>query len=380
MEMPFKHAIVLTLCLPVFYQLFGQTDPRIPTPGPASHASSRLQTTDSGSAQTRILGEVVEIDATTGRLIIKNEGEKRICLLSNEKTEFLRVPPGDQSLERAVRISLVEIQPGDLVYARGRLDARGLTALVQRVVVMLKADIQKKQHTEREEWRLRGIVGVITSLDPQARTMTLLVGRQRSVVISQKDIVRYRRYSQDSVSFDEAKPGTFDELRVGDQLRAMGERSTDGSRFLAEQVVSGSFKTVGAVVTAVARERKEIEATVLGTRQPVTVAVAKNSILRRIPPEQAVIMAQSNQKGDATENQDRIDRLPIISLDEIKPGDVIAISATNGPDPSRITAIVLLTGIDAVLSALQRRSAPSRQVSQSTGLPPGVLEFRIGQP
>ena len=39
-------------------------------------------------------------------------------------------------------------------------------------------------------------------------------------------------------------PSSFAELQVGDQLRVLGDRTSDGAKLLAEQVVSGAFQIV----------------------------------------------------------------------------------------------------------------------------------------
>ena len=78
--------------------------------------------------------------------------------------------------------------------------------------------------------------------------------------------------------------------------------------------------------------------------------------------------------------QDMLERMPPVTLAEIKPGDVIGVSSTTGADPSRLTAITLVTGVDAILTAMARGPAGRRAPNLSTGLPAGVLDFGIGQP
>ena len=109
---------------------------------------------------------------------------------------------------------------------------------------MNKADIAKKQEAERAEWRRRGILGVVSAVNPETKEITIssrsMAGTQ-SVIIPVAEKVDMRRYAPDSIKFSDAKTGTVSEVKVGDQLRALGERSPDGSRFTAEKVVTGSF-------------------------------------------------------------------------------------------------------------------------------------------
>jgi hypothetical protein len=49
--------------------------------------------------------------------------------------------------------------------------------------------------------------------------------------------------------------------------------------------------------------------------------------------------------------QDMLERMPQLKLDELKPGDAIMLSATNGADPSSVTAINVLAGVEPLLTA-----------------------------
>ena len=42
-----------------------------------------------------------------------------------------------------------------------------------------------------------------------------------------------RRYAPNSVKFDDARPGTLDQIKAGDQLRARGTKSADGKDITA---------------------------------------------------------------------------------------------------------------------------------------------------
>ncbi len=45
-----------------------------------------------------------------------------------------------------------------------------------------------------------------------------------------------------------------------------------------------------------------------------------------------------------------LERMPALKIEELKPGDAIIISSTTGADPSRVTAIVLVAGVEPLLS------------------------------
>ena len=51
-----------------------------------------------------------------------------------------------------------------------------------------------------------------------------------------------------------------------------------------------------------------------------------------------------------------LDRTPPLKLDELKPGDALIVVSTEGADPSQITAIVLLAGVEPILAAQPKGS------------------------
>jgi hypothetical protein len=59
------------------------------------------------------------------------------------------------------------------------------------------------------------------------------------------------RYAPDSVKFSDAKPSTFEQIKVGDQMRALGTNSEDSSHFTAEKLMSGTFRNFGVTVVSV---------------------------------------------------------------------------------------------------------------------------------
>ena len=154
------------------------------------------------------------------------------------------------------------------------------------VVVMTKADIAKKQEAERAEWKRRGVLGIITALKPESKEITIssrtMAGTQ-AFIIPVSDKVEMRRYAPDSIKFADAKPAKFEDLKVGDQLRALGERNPEGTQFTAEKVVTGSFKSVAGVVTAIDTATGEVKINDLQTKQPLTIVVKQDAVLRKFP-------------------------------------------------------------------------------------------------
>jgi hypothetical protein len=46
-----------------------------------------------------------------------------------------------------------------------------------------------------------------------------------------------------------------------------------------------------------------------------------------------------------------IEKMPALTLADLKPGAAIAIASTRGADPSQVTAITILSGIEPLLTA-----------------------------
>jgi hypothetical protein len=297
------------------------------------------------------------------------------------------------------------------------------------VIVMSKADIAKKQEEERAEWRRRGILGVISALNPQSKEITITsrsMSGTQAVIIPVAEKVEMRRYAPDSIKFSDAKVSKFEELQVGDQLRALGERSPDGGRFTAEKVVTGSFQTVAGTVSQIDAATGEVQVNDLQTKKPLTIVIKQDSVLRRFPPmsELGGIMMMgggrpAGQGGGAANApapaggaaapqsqpaqgtgpsrpaggmgrpgggfniQDALERLPIISVADLKAGDTIIVSSTKGADAARLTAISLVSGADTLLNmiaARQPQQAGQSAPNPAAGLGSGGIQFGIGLP
>jgi hypothetical protein len=273
---------------------------------------------------------------------------------------------------------------------------------------MTKADIAKKQDAERSEWRRRGILGVITVLKPDTKEITIShrsMGGTQAVVIPVTDKVELRRYAPDSIKFSDAKPSSFTELKVGDQLRALGERNAEGTQFTPEKIVTGSFRMAAGAVTAVDAATGEIKINDMQTKQPLTIVIKQDAVLRKFPPmgEMGGMMVRPGGPGGqpAAGGQgaggaggpgprpggggfninDMLERLPTVTIADVKVGDTIIVSSTQGADPSRLTAISLVTGADTLLNMVAARQQAGGQGAPNPAAGLGTnINFGIGLP
>jgi hypothetical protein len=352
------------------------------------------QTTDTPLKPTIVIGEVTAVEPARIALQTK-DGSLEIAL--SDKTEYKRVSAEKPSLSTATASALSDISVGDKVAVSVIFGADKKPQPARTVYLMTKADIAQKQTKESEEWRTRGIAGRVVSIDQLANKITVeqrsLMG-STNIVVTPKENVKYLRYAPDSVKFSEAKASNLAELKPGDMMRALGDKSMDGTTFAAEEIVSGAFQTRAGKVKSVDAVKNEIVVTDLQTEKDLTIAVVPTSILKKFPEEMATRMAQfqmggqggfrpggqgsagatgqpnnaASAPGQGSPGQGRmfggggprgggidemLERFPNITPADLKVGDVIAVSSTKTARLDHITAIKLLSGVEPFLRAAQ---------------------------
>lgn len=346
-----------------------------------------------------LVGEVTA-KAASG-LTLKADDGAAVTVTLKDGASVVRAKPGAKTLAEAVAATLEEVAVGDRVLVRGDRSEDGASFAARQVVVMAKEDIARKQEAERADWRRRGVLGTVTAVDATAGTITLQVGRgvqARTLVLETSGrTVTFRRYAPDSVKFSDAKPSTLAEMKVGDELRALGDRGPDEKTFLAEQAVFGSFRLVAGSVTAVAPEKGEVTFRDEESGKKVTAVAGPDARLRRLPPEMAARLARRRQgegapgstqsarpeagvgprpewgRGSGGGGEDILERMPATTLADLKVGERILVSSTTGGDASRLTAIALVSGLEA-LSAPAPTAGRAARGPEST-LPPELMDL-----
>jgi len=123
-------------------------------------------------------------------------------------------------------------------------------------------------------------------------------------------------------------------------------------------------------VTAVNTQAGEITVKDLASKKTITIKVDAASTMRKLPENTARMLARRYAPGVVTEQPDSavpgrggrgggaggdigqmLDNLPAMPLSDLKPGDAIMVSTTQGSDPGRVTAITLLAGVEPLLTA-----------------------------
>jgi|SRR5712692_668976 len=349
-------------------------------------------------AAARPVGTIKSIAGNT--ITLTTDAGIDVSILVQEGSRLVRVAPEQKDLKDAATIQLQDLQVGDRLLVRGRLAEDGKSVLAASIIAMKKSDVAEKQAHDREEWQCHGVGGLVSSLDSATGAITITTngfGTSKTVVIHTSKDTILRRYAAGSVKFDDAKPGPLSEIKIGDQLRARGVRSTDGSELAADEIVSGSFRNIAGTISAVDVGAETISVSDLVSKKSVTIAISSDSQLRKLPPPMAqrIAMRLKGMPSDASPNapsatpptpgpgetspggggfgagrpgggggdlQQMISRMPPATLADLQKGDAVMIVATEGSAAAKITAITLLSGVEPILDA-SPKGAPSTILS-----------------
>jgi hypothetical protein len=370
----------------------------------AQQAPSQAPLTQKVGALKSISGNALILTADSGT-------DVSVTVASNAK--IVQVAPGEKDLKSATPIALTDLQVGDRVLVRGRAsdDAKTMTAV--GIIAMKSKDLEAKKAQDRDDWQKRGIGGLVSAVDPATGTITISTGSgatAKTVAIRTTKNTVLRRYAPDSVQFDDAKPAPLDQIKPGDQVRARGTKSEDGGEFAADEIVSGTFRNLAGIITAIDASAQTITLTDLISKKPVVVKITTQSQLRKIPAQMAQMIAFRLKGAGATAGaasaggaapaagtatggqrsggagasvagngapgggggrgdfQQIVNRLPASTLADFQKGDAVMVVSTQGTDAGGVTAITMLGGVEAILAA-----APAGNASQAMMLSPWSL-------
>jgi hypothetical protein len=351
-----------------------------------------------------VIGEVKALDTAANQIIVRADSGVLFTVNLSDKTQYKRMAPGAKTLDTATAITLADVGQGDRVWARWRAGSDQKTVPTPQLIVMSKADLAKKQEQDRAEWRRRGVSGIVASLNPSTKEITVssrtMAGVPQSVVIPVTDKVMFRRYPPDAIpKYSDARPSKFEEVKVNDQLRALGDKSADGTHLTAEEVVFGTFRIAGGIVTAIDMATSQVKINDLQTKKSVTIILKPESVLRRFaaggmfgggsggpgaaPGAQGQGQGQTQPRPPGAGGPggpqgggmrggmnmaDLLERLPIISINDLKVGDTIIMSGLQGSDPTQLTAVSLVTGAETLFTMMAARP----QTGGQAGRPQGV--------
>jgi hypothetical protein len=309
-------------------------------------------------APSRFVGTVTAIKIDTAEIVVKPDNAAAVSAKLTSDTVVERVEPGAKDLKGAQAMQASDISVGDRVLVVLMPGA----PVLRRIVDMSALDINKKNEGDRLDWTKRGISGVVAAKNGNEISLKMrsMQGEIRATV-TVTDKTKYKRYTPDSVKFVDAKMSKLDEVSVGDQLRTRGQKSEDGLKVTADDVVFGTFVTKAGTVTAVNPESKEIHVNEIGTNKPLLIKLTADSQIRKMPnfggpgaatagPAPGAGAPVGMRPGGAPPDlAQMIERMPAAKLEDLKPGDMVVVSSTKGAKSDEITAITLLANADMLI-------------------------------
>ncbi len=318
------------------------------------------------AARNQIAGTVAAVDPAAKQVTLRSDKGESVTVSTGDRTLFLRIPPGETDPKKGTKITLSDIAAGDRAVAVSKQAMEGTHMEASAILVMTKADLAQVRQKTQDDWRRRGTTGMVTEVNAGGKTITFKAG-SRTVVANTSDKTVYYRYSPDSAKFADAAPSTFAAIQAGDQVRVLGDRSPDGAAVTAEKVVFGTFRQIAATIQSIDAGTGELKVTDLATRKPLTIRINSGSTMRKLPEMQAQMLARrygpggraSSPPAGAVEGRggggedigQMLDRLSPLPISELKAGEAVMVSTTMGSDPTRVTAITLLAGVEPLLRA-----------------------------
>jgi transcription antitermination factor NusG len=334
------------------------------------------------AAPARLTGTVTAVDASANQVSLKSDKGDTVALTLTPRSFIFRLPPGETDTKKAVKIALGDLAVGDRVAATYQESTDQKITEARTLLVMSKADVAEVHQKEEEDWKKRGTTGIVTAIDPAGKMVTIKVG-SKEIKVEAAEKTEFFRYSPDSAQFSDAKPSVFADIKPGDQLKVLGDKTAEGD-VKAEKVVSGAFRQLAATVKTIDAATGEITVMDLATKKPLAIRVTADSSMKKLTDQMAQMLARrygagrgaargpqptpdqaAGQRGGGAgrgpggggpggrggDIGQMIEQLPPIHVADLKPGDAIMVQTTIGSATNHPTAVTLLAGVEPILTA-----------------------------
>src|ERR1700752_824135 len=138
-----------------------------------AQTTSTPPTSDPAITALSVMGLVSELKADTRQVIVTTAAGSQVTVTVSDRTVFMRIPPGEKTKDKFIKIEPTDWAVGDSVFARGRMseDRKSMPAL--EFYVMSKGDIAEKRDRDRAEWKTRGIAGTISAVNADTKEITV---------------------------------------------------------------------------------------------------------------------------------------------------------------------------------------------------------------
>jgi hypothetical protein len=357
------------------------------------------QETQSSATVARKTGTVKSIKGNA--ITLKPDSGADVNVTVEDGAKVVRIAPGQTDLKSATPITLQEIQVGDRMLVRGKAGDSQDSLAASSIVVMKQADVAQKQQKDLQDWQRRGSGGIVTAIDAATGAVTVSVNPALSVKVKTTKDTEFLRYAPNSVKFSDAQKGSFDQIKVGDQLRARGAKSEDGKELTAEEVISGTFRNIAGTISSIDAAAGTIVVKDVLSRKSVTVKLTPESQMRKLPaqlaqriafflksPDAAQAMAArgnaagapaatssgpgqggpgaggfvsggsgGGRPGGPPDFQQVIGRLPAVTISDLQKDEAVMIVSTPGTGGAEVAAITLLSGVEPIITASPSNAA-----------------------
>jgi hypothetical protein len=348
-----------------------------------------------------LVGTVEKVDTEGKALTVKPDKADGAAVKFDEKTQFLRLPAGETDQKKATRAAASDVSVGDRVIARLRAGEEGQPAVF--LYFTKQNDLAQRKEKTLEEWQKDGVSGLVKSVDSGAKQIVISVrggGPPKDVTLDVAGSVDYQRFSPDTGKYE---PGTLASIQEGDQVRVLGLKNPDQTSIKAEAIMSGLFKTLPLQIKSIDLEAKQIVATDLASKKPITINIVADTSMKKLDDATALQMArrlnptfqggggrgqgrggapdgaqaggdnpspdspraaaggngsQGGQgragRGGGGRNLDIgkvIEQQPAITLADLKAGEPIVVVGAASNDMSKMRAMTLVAGVDPILRA-----------------------------
>jgi hypothetical protein len=354
----------------------------------ASVVSAWAQTP--ASAQNRVSGTITAIDAAKRTVTAKSTTGETVELTVPEKA-FVRHLGLGQAKPEDIKFS--DLATGQEFVATFTPSPDGKTKEVRTIYIRTKSDLDAMVSKQDEDWKKRGTTGNLSAVDAASKSFTIKVG-SKEIKVKPAEKAEYMRYSADSAKMSDAKPSSFAELKAGDEVHVLGDKNADGTEIAGEKVIFGTFPQLAATIKSVNAAANEMVVTDLATKKPITIRIASDSAMKKLPDMAAQMLARmygaarggaAGADGGGGRGQGRgagglgdaalrhggdspggpggpggrggrdvgqmLNQAPSITLADLKAGDAIMVKTTTGSGSGPATAVTLIAGVEPILTA-----------------------------
>jgi hypothetical protein len=344
---------------------------------------------------SRFVGSITGITART--LTVKTDAGDQRQFDVPDSAIIKRIEPGEKDLSKAAAMSFSDLAVGDRVLVKMDVGATAPTPQAAQIIAVKAEDLAQKQQKDRDAWQRNGVAGLVKTVNPADNIIALTTGAgatAKTVTVHITKSTLLKRYAPSSVRYDQAQPAPIDAIHPGDQLRARGTKTADGSEINADEIVSGSFRNIAGTITSIDPANSMIVVKDLATKKQVSIHVTPDSQMRRLPERMAQMLAIRLKGGTpgvagpggppgasatgtpgsggpppgapgggqhawngggpgggpgTADPQQMLNRAPTIQLTDLQKGEAVMLVSSEGAND--VTAVTLLAGVEPLLEA-----------------------------